>query len=262
MGLEGDLSHFSLPDIIQLIGMGKRTGMLELKREKETGIVYFHEGQPVHAIFNNLKGEEAAYNLFNWNKGNFKFENNVPAPAETITINWMNLIMEGARHVDELEKIKTKIPSLNIIYSVAEDINKDKSAGDINLSPKEWNVLSLIDGKKTCRDIVDKTSYGELETLKIIYELLSAGLLIKGEIRVEEPFKEEVIKAKMIGILFDKLGKEAKNIEKKISSTKLNNKDDFYDLCNKVEKFIFLFVDSSKAKDIKATLLNIVPKNE
>lgn len=226
MGLEGDLTHFSLPDIIQLIGMGKRTGMLELKRENEIGFIYFNEGQPVHSIYNNIKGEEAAYNLFNWTRGTFKFENNITTPTETITINWMNLIMEGARHVDELEKIKTKIPSLNIIFTVIEDIKKDST--DINLSPKEWNVLSLIDGKRTCKEIVDKTSYGELETLKIVYELLSAGLLVKGEVKLEEPFKEEVIKSKMIAVLWDNLGKDAKNIEKKITGSKLNNKDDFF----------------------------------
>ncbi|MBI5207629.1 MAG: DUF4388 domain-containing protein [Candidatus Firestonebacteria bacterium] len=260
MGLEGDISHFSLPDIIQLIGMGKRTGMLSLKKENDEGIIYFHDGQPVHALYNNLKGEEAAYSLFHWNQGNFKFENNIPSPSETITVNWMNLIMEGARHVDELEKIKTKIPSLNIIYEVAEDINKENS--NINLSPKEWNVLSLIDGNRTCRDIIEKTGYGELETLKVMYELLSASLIIKRKLKVEVPFKEDEIKNKMVTILLDCLGKDAKNVEKKINSTKLNNKDEFYDLCNKIEKFIFLFVDSNKSKEIKDKLLDIIPKSE
>ncbi|MBI4650125.1 DUF4388 domain-containing protein [Candidatus Desantisbacteria bacterium] len=258
MGLEGDLSHFSLPDIIQLIGMGKRTGMLGLKRGKDEGVIYFNDGQPVHAIYNTLKGEEAAYNLFNWNHGSFKFENSIAAPSETITMNWMNLIMEGARHVDEMEKIKTKIPSPAIVFEVVEEINKEGS--DINLNPKEWNVLSLIDGKRTCSEIIDKTGYGELETLKIMYELLSADLIFKNETKHEEPFKEEIIKSKIIKILTDNLGKDAKNIEKKILTIKLNNKDDFMEICNKIEKFVFLFVDNTKAKDIKEKLLNIISK--
>ncbi len=49
MALRGTLKDFALPDIFQLIGMQRKTGMLTLESERETVIVVFEEGRVVHA---------------------------------------------------------------------------------------------------------------------------------------------------------------------------------------------------------------------
>jgi hypothetical protein len=49
MALKGTLSDFALPDIFQLIGMQRKTGMLTLENDRETVIVVFEVGKVVHA---------------------------------------------------------------------------------------------------------------------------------------------------------------------------------------------------------------------
>ena len=49
MALKGTLRDFALPDIFQLIGMQRKTGMLTLENDRETVIVVFESGKVVHA---------------------------------------------------------------------------------------------------------------------------------------------------------------------------------------------------------------------
>ncbi len=49
MALKGTLKDFALPDIFQLIGMQRKTGLLTLESERETVTVVFETGMVVHA---------------------------------------------------------------------------------------------------------------------------------------------------------------------------------------------------------------------
>jgi len=49
MALRGTLRDFALPDIFQLIGMQRKTGLLTLENDRETVIVVFESGKVVHA---------------------------------------------------------------------------------------------------------------------------------------------------------------------------------------------------------------------
>jgi len=49
MALSGTLRDFALPDIFQLIGMQRKTGLLTLESERETVSVVFEQGMVVHA---------------------------------------------------------------------------------------------------------------------------------------------------------------------------------------------------------------------
>jgi hypothetical protein len=49
MALSGTLKDFALPDIFQLIGMQRKTGLLTLENDRETVSVVFEQGMVVHA---------------------------------------------------------------------------------------------------------------------------------------------------------------------------------------------------------------------
>jgi hypothetical protein len=49
MALSGTLRDFALPDIFQLIGMQRKTGLLTLESDRETVTVVFEQGMVVHA---------------------------------------------------------------------------------------------------------------------------------------------------------------------------------------------------------------------
>jgi len=55
MSFEGDIKDFSLAEVIQLIGQGRKTGTLSVEGERETIWVYFKDGRAVFATPSNLR---------------------------------------------------------------------------------------------------------------------------------------------------------------------------------------------------------------
>src|SRR3954452_16186760 len=49
MAIKGSLKEASLPDVIQLLFLGRRTGRLDPADRQNFGTIYFHDGQIVYA---------------------------------------------------------------------------------------------------------------------------------------------------------------------------------------------------------------------
>ena len=63
MALEGTIKDFGLPDIFQLIGLQRKTGLLTLKSEKETVTVVFENGMVVMADSSQKRLEDRLGNV-------------------------------------------------------------------------------------------------------------------------------------------------------------------------------------------------------
>jgi hypothetical protein len=102
--LKGSLGDFSLPDIVQLIGSTKRTGVLVVKVGPDKASIYFDEGTIVHSEFRDLSGQESVNRIFKEQEGSFQFLAGEEAPSKDIALDWMNVLMEAARLQDEGSK--------------------------------------------------------------------------------------------------------------------------------------------------------------
>ena len=76
MAIKGSLKEASLPDVLQLLSMGKKSGCLGLSFHDSFGQIYFDGGRICHASIVNrpLDTENAVYTLFTWTSGTFNFE--------------------------------------------------------------------------------------------------------------------------------------------------------------------------------------------
>jgi len=99
--LKGSLSNFSLPDIVQLIGSTKRTGVLVIKIGPDKANIYFDGGTIIHSEFRDLTGQEAITRVFKEEEGSFQFLADQEAPVRSVALDWMNVLMEAARVQDE-----------------------------------------------------------------------------------------------------------------------------------------------------------------
>lgn len=106
MELRGNLRDFGLPDIVQLVSFGRKTGALRLDCDTGEAVLYFEEGRVVHAEYPGREGEGAAYLLFQIPDGSFRFESGVASPRRTLSIDPTNLVMEAMRRLDEAEARK------------------------------------------------------------------------------------------------------------------------------------------------------------
>src|ERR1044071_4044432 len=126
MSLQGSLKHLQLADVIQLISVSGKTGMFHLKKEEHRGQIYLKDGNIVHAELDDMKGEEAVYELAIWNDGEFHFEPDVEPATRTISKSNTNLLMEAARRLDEWRVLSRKIPNLDMVPEFVVDQGSDR----------------------------------------------------------------------------------------------------------------------------------------
>lgn len=137
--------------------------------------------------------KEIIYSLFLWEDGKYSFiEGNLPT-EEVITLRMSiaNLIYEGVKRIENWTRIKRETPSLDTILQLSHDpVNLFQ---DIELAEEDKKVLSLIDGKRTIKEIFDSSGMDNFKTLKAIYVLTTIGMATIKEKAVEEPVVEEII---------------------------------------------------------------------
>lgn len=179
MAIKGSLKEASLPDVLQLLSMGKKTGCLGLSFHDSFGSIYFDNGRICHAAIVNrpLDTENSVYTLFTWTSGTFNFEAGVEPEdgAERVSVDPQSLLLEGARRVDEWSLIEKKIPSFDVVFSLDRAklmLNRDP------LSPEQEAMLPLIDGHRDINGLIRDSGLGEFEVGKALYGLLNANFLL------------------------------------------------------------------------------------
>lgn len=120
--------------------------------------------------------QDTIFNVLQWDAGTFSFEVGETAAQEVgLSVSVENLIMECSRRIEEWEVIRRKIPSLDIVVRMAPA--PPQGSVEINIKPEEWTLLVLADGTRTVGDIAAASERSEFEACKIIYGLVTAGLL-------------------------------------------------------------------------------------
>lgn len=123
--------------------------------------------------------EETVYDLFAWREGEFKFQQGMkPAPDDVqslVPLPVENLIMEGVRRVDELSRIRERIPSNDMIVKFVE--RPQEKAANINMTADEWRIFARINGRSSINEIADKTGLTAFEVSHIVFGFISAGLV-------------------------------------------------------------------------------------
>ena len=103
MALVGNLRDLKLPNLIQLNCMERNAAKLTIEHAGKYGIIYFEEGQIVHAEFDPDIGEKALFRLLGLAEGKFKVDSGVRPPLVTINTHWNNLLLEGLHQLDTIQ---------------------------------------------------------------------------------------------------------------------------------------------------------------
>ncbi|MBU0982525.1 MAG: DUF4388 domain-containing protein [candidate division Zixibacteria bacterium] len=237
LDLQGNIEKFTLPEIMQLIAAGRKSGTLGIQRDDSIVMIYFDAGditygygprQTYHlgqllrergkingqqldeavtaqARTDNTKrlGEilvnkgfidradlvavvtdqinELLYSLMSWQSGSFKFyEDQFPTDEEiTVKLSVENVILEGLRRLDEQNLVAETLPSLDAVYSIsASQAGRTRA---VEMKASEWNVMALVDGKRSLNQICDLGPLGREESLNRLAQLKLAGIITKTE---------------------------------------------------------------------------------
>src|SRR5450759_474854 len=122
--------------------------------------------------------QDTIFDLFRWEEGDFDFEPLPEFPVEEdigLSVSIENIVMEGSRRLEEWNRIKKKIPSMDLVFKMATA--PGEGTFDISLKPAEWNLLLKTDGTRSVAQLARETGQTDFEVARVIYGLFSAGLL-------------------------------------------------------------------------------------
>lgn len=176
-GVRGNLQAMSLPNLIQLLEMERRSGVLVLSRGRERGHLSLKDGRIEGATLGRFKGEIAVYRLLDWEEGEFQLEPSAaPLPPEVkVHLPNQELILEWARRKDELDRLKGKLPPFSARLRVSPKLHALLQGRP--LSPDLERFLNLFDGTRDIGQILEVSGLDELKALQDIARLLDKGIL-------------------------------------------------------------------------------------
>lgn len=100
-GVSGSLREMGLPDIVQVLFHGRKTGKLDVTSDASEGEIHFQEGAVVNAVFGAIAGVDAFYALVRFREGEFAFDPSFVPAKRLITDSAESLLLEGMRRMDE-----------------------------------------------------------------------------------------------------------------------------------------------------------------
>jgi hypothetical protein len=233
MALKGNLKDFSLTQILNLVNLARKTGMLRLERsgppaatlffregklmdaaldgqaaelttlllrigkisteqqkavlsqatlrtDKEAGMLLINTGYVTQAdILQSVRSHllDIIYLLFTWPDAAFLFESGaLPSDDRIIVPIYLEgVIMEGTRRIQEWEMLQDELPDLDMAMKFSTRPNSNLR--DVSLSVDEWRVISFINPRNSIKQIADVNKMNEFQIRKIVYRMLSAGLV-------------------------------------------------------------------------------------
>jgi Domain of unknown function (DUF4388) len=185
MAFQGSLSELPLPDILQLVAVSGKTGSFTIQNGRESGRIFLSEGQIVHAEMDRLQGEEAVYELAIWPEGEFLFAPGEVSVPTTINKSNTSLLMEAARRIDEWQVLAKRVPSTSLVPVFTEE----GGTSSVTLSPEEWAVIRKLDERRTIEEIAYAVGSSPFETSKVLYGLITNGLISLSEGAVHSGFE-------------------------------------------------------------------------
>ncbi len=220
MAIKGSLKEASLPDVLQLLALGQKSGCLSIADRSNFGYIYFDRGRICYASIVNrrdrlgdilVKHEKITQEQLDAAIHRQAKEREADVRPEQqdflVSINPESLLLEGARRVDEWSLIEKKIPSFDLIFIV----DRDRLAiSDAKLTETQGRLLPLLDGSRDVNQLIEDSGLGEFEAGKALYGLSTAGFLHRaGRTASAEDLKmtdARVEEHRNLGIAFYKTG--------------------------------------------------------
>ena len=205
--IQGSMREAPLPDIIQLVSQGGKSGCFHVQQESSKARIYLKDGRIIHAATQAGEGFEGLMEVALWLEGTYRFEEGAPDVPTTITKSTASILMDLGRYMDEWRVISRKIPSVDL-YPTSTLLPGETAKG---VNPRESRILGLATGYYSVSELAEVVQKPVITVAKDLYGLVTAGLVVlKGlrsgkpptsEAPAREPVKEVVPDYSRLGAL-------------------------------------------------------------
>lgn len=111
-GLAGDASQIPIPDILTMLELTRKSGVLHVSVGNASGRIVLEEGRVSHAEVGNLLGEDAFFALIQYHGGLFRFEPGASDGRQTINLRVSEMLMNSAVREDSVRNERLRDPLL------------------------------------------------------------------------------------------------------------------------------------------------------
>jgi hypothetical protein len=173
--VRGDLAQVPLPDLLQLLSRGKKTGTLTLTTSNAAGELRLSEGEVVDAMFRRAEGMKAVIRLLGERDGAFHFAPDAAPALRRIREPISSILMEGTQHSDEIKRLRhdlgLDLPGQVLALHVPEPRGVDSS------DTFAVEVGQVLSSPCTLDDLLDEIHRPDLEILEAVRRLDEGGHL-------------------------------------------------------------------------------------
>ncbi len=173
--LRGNLASISLTDVAQLLHVNRKTGLLQVSAEKAKGVLYFSNGEIIHAESNSARGESAAFEILEWVTGHFEFLSTQVQTTATIRRTIPDLLMDSARLQDSRRRLATIFPRQTAIPWPT--LPAPQLLEGIKLFAEERHILPYFDGFRDFLEVMAASGQHDVAVLQAAAILKDAGRL-------------------------------------------------------------------------------------
>ncbi len=100
-GVSGPLRELGLPDMVQVLFHGRKSGNLRIRAPEGSGEIHLIDGNIVNALWGELRGQEAFFAMLKLKDGDFGLDPSFRATSRVINESCEGLLLEGMRRMDE-----------------------------------------------------------------------------------------------------------------------------------------------------------------
>ncbi len=198
MSLEGRLRDLALPEVLQLLGLSRKTGTLHLHAQVQGrgAFVRFTQGSVVDAAQWRLRDDEdrteapglassasgakaveaCVLDLLTWRDGEFRFapiEGTPPTSAVRIGVDM--LLMESVQQAERWERVADRVAHAHVVPAFVDV--EAQQLPLLRLVPQEWEILTRVDGQRDLSDLAEVLGREVLDVADMVHNLIGAGLL-------------------------------------------------------------------------------------
>lgn len=184
--LEGSLREIALPDVLQLLELGRRTGVLRVDDEARglSGDVALADGAVTGARWGaraaTREGDVQAVvcALLEVRVGRFSFvpalepEEGAPMRAPVRRVRVEAILVEAARRADEWSRLADVVPHAAAVPSLT-----DAGSGTVSLDARQWALLAEVDGARDVVALSAALGRDPLDLAQALGELARLGLV-------------------------------------------------------------------------------------